>query len=78
VWRTAFPVVASYEARLGEAVIGSGFPFSGFGPKPSVYPTMYQIFVSSPDYWYIVSMCLSLLVNSTVYCVDHYLSISTS
>jgi hypothetical protein len=62
---------------LRRAVIGSGFPVSGFGPKSSVYPTICQIFVPSPDSRYIVSMSLYLLVNSTGYCVDHYLYLIT-
>jgi hypothetical protein len=61
---------------LRRAVIGSGFPVSGFGPKSLVYPTICQIFVPGLDSWYIVSMSIHLLVNSTGYCVDHYLSIS--
>jgi len=62
---------------LRRAVIGSGFPVSVFGPRALVYPTMYQIFVPSPDSRYIVSMSIPLLVNSTVYRVDHHLSILT-
>jgi hypothetical protein len=62
---------------LRRAVKGSGFPVSGSIPKTLVYPIMWYILVPSPDSWYIVSICLSLLVNSTGYCVDHYLSIPT-
>jgi hypothetical protein len=71
------PNIGLLGGPLRRAVIGSGFPVSGSSPKALVYPTVYQIFVPSPDSRYIVSMCLSLLVNSTGYCVDHYLSIPT-
>jgi hypothetical protein len=71
------PNIGLLGGPLRRAVIGSGFPVSGFGPKALVYPTICQIFVPSLDYRYIVSMSIPLLVNSTVYCVDHYFSIPT-